>query len=279
MTYRQLPIRIGGRGEGPGRFWRTLRGLDVDRQNRLLAAGDSQIQVFAPGDGRLLARWSTERPVYSVAVAPDGAVYAGEAGQVEIFRNGRLVGKWTDPVLLGRISAIGFGGASEVLVADAKDRCIRRYDARTGKWIANIGKNTRLGGFAVPNGVVDFGVDTATGMIHVANPGKHRVEQYTADDKLLGHIGRFDGNDPAGFTGCCNPTNVTVAPNGNIYTTEKAGPRVKVYRRDGTLRAVIAGETAFDENCKNMDVAVDARGRVYVTDTVRLEILAFEEMS
>src|SRR5512140_1055944 len=131
MTYRQLPIRFGGRGEGPGRFWRTLRGLDVDKQGRLLAAGDSAIQVFAPDDGRLLARWSTEKPVYSVAVAPDGAVFAGEAGQIEIFRNGRLASKWTDPVLLGRISAIGFAGSSEVLVADAKDRCIRRYD-KTG---------------------------------------------------------------------------------------------------------------------------------------------------
>jgi sugar lactone lactonase YvrE len=114
-------------------------------------------------------------------------------------------------------------------------------------------------------------------MIHAANPGKHRIERYTPDDRLLGHIGRFDGIDPAGFGGCCNPTNVAVA-GGRIYVTEKADPRAKVYSLDGGLTAVIAS-TVFDPNCKNMDIAVDGRGRVYVTDTVRREILVFAQQT
>jgi hypothetical protein len=32
----------------------------------------------------------------------------------------------------------------------------------------------------------------------------------------------------------------------------------------------------FDANCKNMDIAVDARGRVYVVDTVKAAIFVFE---
>jgi sugar lactone lactonase YvrE len=116
----------------------------------------------------------------------------------------------------------------------------------------------------------------ADGIIHAANPGKHRVERYTPEDHLLGHIGRFDGLDPSGFSGCCNPTNVTVAGRERIYVTEKAGPRAKVYDFQGKLLSVIA-TVVFDPNCKNMDIAVDTRGRVYVADTVRLEILAFEE--
>ena len=74
---------------------------------------------------------------------------------------------------------------------------------------------------------------------------------------MLGHIGRFDGIDPAGFTGCCNPTNVAI--HDGIYTTEKAGPRVKAYDFSGKLLAVIATDL-FDANCKNMDIAVDSRG-------------------
>jgi hypothetical protein len=35
-------------------------------------------------------------------------------------------------------------------------------------------------------------------------------------------------------------------------------------------------DTAFDSGAKNMDLAVDARGRVYVADTARLEVLVFE---
>jgi len=38
---------------------------------------------------------------------------------------------------------------------------------------------------------------------------------------------------------------------------------------------VIAADV-FDANCKNMSIAVDARGRVYVADTVKLAILVFE---
>jgi hypothetical protein len=93
---------------------------------------------------------------------------------------------------------------------------------------------------------------------------------------LLGHIGRFHGTDPAGFGGCCNPTNVAVRD--RIYVTEKAGPRAKVYDFDGTLQAVIAS-APFDPNCKNMSVAVDGRGVVYVADTVKLAIFAFRPVT
>jgi hypothetical protein len=59
-----------------------------------------------------------------------------------------------------------------------------------------------------------------------------------------------------------------------IFVTEKAGPRAKVYELDGILAGVIA-DHVFDPNCKNMAIAVSTRGRVYVADTARLEILAF----
>jgi hypothetical protein len=123
--------------------------------------------------------------------------------------------------------------------------------------------------------VLDFSVD-AHGVIHAANPGKHRVERYTPDGALLGHIGRFHGTDPAGFTGCCNPTNVAVA--GAIFVTEKAVPRLKAYDFEGNLQAVIAAEV-FDRNCKNMSVAAGAHGRVYAVDTVRNSIFVFEPVT
>ena len=43
------------------------------------------------------------------------------------------------------------------------------------------------------------------GILHVANPGMHRVERYKADGELLGHFGRFDGRDPAGLSGLLQP--------------------------------------------------------------------------
>jgi len=129
-------------------------------------------------------------------------------------------------------------------------------------------------GFNIPNGAVDFAVDRQ-GIIHAANPGKHRVERYTPEGELLGYFGRWDHRNPQGFPGCCNPTNVTVDANGLVYVTEKAGPRAKVYDAAGDLLAVIASDV-FDPNCKNMDLAVDSEGRVYVVDTIHLQIHVFE---
>jgi hypothetical protein len=257
MPYRHVQI-IDGKG--------ALRGIAVDGNGQLYAAGDSEIRVLG-----LNKRWRTSRPAHSVAVASDGTVYAGEIGQIEIFDGaGKLVNTWRDEKLLGRVTAIGFTKAS-VLAGDAADRAIRRFD-RGGKFLNNIGKDNPVNGLLIPNGVVDFAVD-AQGIIYAANPGKHRVERYTAGGELLGHIGRFDGLDPAGFTGCCNPTNVAI--HDGIFTTEKAGPRVKAYDFSGKLLAVIATDL-FDANCKNMDIAVGSDGRVYVVDTVKAAIFVFE---
>jgi hypothetical protein len=261
MQYRHVQT-IEGKG--------ALRGIAVDGHGQLYAAGDSEIKVFDAA-GRLKQRWPTSRPALSVAVTTDGAVYAGQLRQIEIFDDtGKLRNTWRDEKLLGRVTAIGFTKDS-VLAGDAADRAIRRFD-RNGKFLNNIGKDNPVNGLLIPNGVVDFAVD-AQGIVWAANPGKHRVERYTPGGELLGHIGRFDGVDPAGFTGCCNPTNVAVRD--GIYTTEKAGPRVKSYDFSGKLLAVIATDL-FDANCKNMDIAVDARGRVYVVDTVKASILVFD---
>ena len=92
------------------------------------------------------------------------------------------------------------------------------------------------------------------GILHAANPGKHRVERYAPEGELLGQFGRFDGRDPAGFSGCCNPTNVAVTDGGRIWVTEKAGPRAMVYDSSGKLLEVIATRI-FDPNCKNMAIA------------------------
>jgi hypothetical protein len=272
MQYQQVAV-IGGKGPGPGQFRDSLRGIALDPAGNIYAANDSQITVFDAA-GRLRRRWSTSQPAHSVAVAPDGAVYTGQIRQIEIFDSaGKLVHTWRDDALLGRVTAIGFVDA-DVLAGDATSRAIRRFDA-AGKFRNNIGRDNPLNGLLIPNGVVDFGVD-AHGIVHAANPGKHRVERYTPAGELLGHIGHFHGTDPAGFGGCCNPTNVAVRD--RIYVTEKAGPRAKVYNFSGELEAVIAAGV-FDANCKNMSVAVDRRGCVYVGDTVKLAIYVFEPVA
>jgi sugar lactone lactonase YvrE len=263
--------RIGGEGSGDGGFTEALHGIAIDARDRVYVVGDSAVKVFAP-DGGLLRQWKTSEPGLCVAVEDDGHVWVGQWQQVEIYdAEGGLVDTWHDPETLGLITAIDFGG-EDVFLADARARWIRRYD-RKGRLLNNIGDKHRKGGFHIPNGVVDFTID-GKGVLHVANPGMHRVERYTADGESLGYFGRFDGVDPAGFPGCCNPTNLALDPAGRVVVSEKAGPRVKVYDPEGKLLSVVSDD-AFDPGAKNMDVAVDSRGRIYVADTVRLEIRIF----
>jgi sugar lactone lactonase YvrE len=159
-----------------------------------------------------------------------------------------------------------------VLAADATHRCIHRYDKK-GKFINDIGRKPGRKGFLLPNGHLDLCVDTQ-GVICATNSGKHRVERYTLEGELLGHFGKFSGPDPTGFSGCCNPTNVALAPKGTVVVTVKAPPGIKVYDTEGKLLSIIDG-AGFDPNCKNMDVAVDSKGRIYAVDTVRLQICVF----
>jgi sugar lactone lactonase YvrE len=270
MNYR-LERVIDGTGVAGTRFADTLRGLAIDADDQLYAVGDSDVKVFSL-QGDLVRGWRTELTGYSIAAAEDGTVYVGEPGQVELFDvGGKRLKRWRDPDRLGLVTAIGFS-TDNVLLADLKGRCIRRY-GRDGRFLNDIGNDNRMRGFLVPNGHVDFAVDRA-GAVYAPNPGKHRVERYSLAGDLLGHFGRFDSRDPAGFGGCCNPTNIALTRGGQIVVAEKAPPRVKLYTADGQLLAVM-GEKDFDPTCKNMDVAVDAQGRIYVVDTARLRICVF----
>lgn len=270
MGYKKTRV-ISGRGLGPDRFSEALRGITVDKAGLLYAVGDSTVKVFDRA-GKLLKKWRTARPGQCVTVDDDGVVYVGEAGQMEVFDDGgKLITSWRDAERLALVTAIAIYG-DDILVADAQDRCIRRYD-RKGNWHSDIGRDNNTRGFLIPNGQVDFVVDPA-GVIHVANPAKFRIEQYARTGEMLGKFGKFGTRRIEDFQGCCNPTNVTLTKEGHVVVTEKAGPRMKVYSAAGELLAFVGNE-AFDANCKNMDVAADAEGLIYVVDTVRLHICVF----
>jgi hypothetical protein len=236
-------------------------------------AGDEEIRVFTAA-GEPVRRWPTSRPAWSVAIDPEGRIWAGEQERLEVFSaEGRLEETWSDEERFGLITALAVT-ASEVFVADARTRWIHRLGRDRG--LRNhIGDRHRKGGFHIPNGVLDFALDP-NGTVVVANPGMHRVERYRPDGEALGHFGRFGQHDPAGFPGCCNPTNLALGPAGEVVVSEKAGPRVKAYDAEGRLLAVVAGAEDFDPGCKNMDLAVDGEGRIGVLDPVARVLAVYQ---
>ena len=272
MSYR-LARRLAGRGEEAWSFRRELRAVACDGDGNWLLAGDQEVQILTP-EGALVARWPTGSPGWSLTVDGEGRIWVGEQGRIEIFsRDGRLVDSWREGGFLRLVTALAVT-PEEVFVADAGSRWIHRFD-HDRRLRNHIGDRHRKGGFHIPNGVLDFARDE-DGTLVVANPGMHRVERYEADGTPRGFFGRFGQHDPASFPGCCNPTNLALGPGGEIVVSEKAGPRVKVYDRDGELIAVVAGAEQFDAACKNLDLAVDGQGSIGVADTVGLSLAIFE---
>lgn len=255
----------------------------------MYAVGDREVKVFEPG-GRLSRHWNTAKPGQCVSVTADGRIHVGEDGQVESYDGtGTLLTTFRDGARLGLVTAVGRADDC-LLLADAAHRCIRRYD-KAGKWLNDIGTDNNTRGFLMPNGRLDFAVD-ANGVIHVAHPAKFRVERYAADGKRLGHFGKFGTRAIEDFPGCCNPTSLALMSGGRVVVAEKAPARVKVFDAAGRMLAFIGAE-AFDQNSKNMPVAVGVAGkhlhpalpiqrgdgfseRIYVGDTARLHICVFE---
>jgi len=271
IQYHKTAV-ISGRGTGRNQWRTSLTAIVADDTGLVYAAGDREIKVFDSSTGTLRRQWPTLRPGRCVTLDSEGHVYVGEAGQIEVFDTmGKRRDLWRDPDRLGLVTALDFSDDA-IFVGDAKNRCIRRFD-RQRRHQNDIGHDTRTHGFIIPNGQLDFDLDSQ-GIVYAAHSGKHRVEHYSPDGALLGRFGRFGMRDPAHFRGCCNPTNLALTADGNIVVTEKAGPRVKVYDRKGELLSVM-GEKTFDPNCRNMDIATDPLGRIYVTDTVRLQIVVY----
>jgi DNA-binding beta-propeller fold protein YncE len=241
------------------------RSIAVGSDGSLYAAGDSSVIRFnAAGEQQEIR--PQDAPPYCLAVAEDGMVLVGARGAVSVFtKGGKFAARWTVPGKQAYLTSLAATG-NDVWAADAGGRVVYHYD-RSGRLLGRIGeKDAKRGipGLVSPSPYLDVAV-AKDGTVWVANPGHHQLEHYTKDGRLLSAWGKA-GMAIEGFSGCCNPANIALLPDGRIVTAEKSLRRVKVYRADGTFDCVVAGPDAFSAGNGALDVAVDGQGRVYVLD-------------
>jgi len=102
-------------------------------------------------------------------------------------------------------------------------------------------------GFVVYAAPITMTFSTHSGLLYIANPGRHRVDVFTQDGIYQPELsfgepsGRLEG-----FPACCNPIGLAVLDDGRILTVEKGISRIKIYRTDGTLDTVVAGPDVLD---------------------------------
>jgi hypothetical protein len=255
------------------------RGLALGWGDRIHVVGDSIVRVF-DASGAKQQEFPTAGEGTSLGVAPTigggsagpfGESYVATKNRVEIYdAGGHPISTWDafDPNSM--FSSIAVEG-NDVFVADDNLAEVLRCGP-DGKIVARIGRQD-------PGGVIllrspHFDVALNGGLLWITNPGRLRVEAYTFEGKQVVSWGE-PTMDIEGFSGCCNPKDIAFLPTGEVVTSEKGLPRVKVYSRSGKFLCVVAGPESFDPTVHYLDLAVDGKGRVLVLDPVQKKVRIF----
>jgi len=262
-------------------------GSGLERARALAVAPDAAIFVGGTGgirkfsaNGEPALSIPLDKPVYSIALRPNGEILVGQLGQISVLDpSGAELAVWSglpDNLLP---TSIAFAG-EQVFIADAGNRVVLKLDA-AGKKLGVIGARDperNLKGFVVPSPY--FCVRMAPdGLLRIANPGEHQIEAFTLDGDLELAWGK-GSFAVEGFCGCCNPVSFDIFPDGSFVTCEKGLPRVKLYNSAGEFTGLVAGPDAFPEylqaaNAGTTDVlgsgvyaAIDRQARVIILDSV-----------
>jgi DNA-binding beta-propeller fold protein YncE len=133
---------------------------------------------------------------------------------------------------------------------------------RSANVIRTLGADDQLN---FPNGI---GIDAA-GNIYVTDSNNGRLLMYDTNGTVVARVGRGTGAGNLGL-----PRGLAVDPTGRVFVADATGQGVFVYKAptDGSARldflGFFGGEGAADGRFEfPNDVAIDARGRVYVADT------------
>lgn len=263
------------------------RALAFGPAGTLFIAAGKYVSELKP-DGTLLGEIALDGEARCLAAA-DGDLYVGLRGGVEVFNaRGERRAAWETLPPRAYLTSLA-AGANDLFAADAGRRVVLRFD-RSGKLRARLGERDaarNTPGFIVPSPffAVRLGAD---GLLRVTNPGRHRVEFYTADGDFERAWGR-PGAAIEHFCGCCNPVGLALLDDGRVVTFEKGIPRVKVHGPDGAFESVVAGAESFPENARacgpddctlgGLDGAADADGRVYILDFVAGNVRVMERMA
>jgi hypothetical protein len=260
------------------------RRLAVGRGDRLYVATAKGVDIL-DNQGNKVQEIATASPARCVAVAEDDTVYIGLRTHIEVFNaKGQSVASWLQPNRKTWFTGVCVN-ANDVFAADSANRVILRYD-RSGKLIGRVGEKNpdrNIPGLIVPSPYLDVKLGS-DGLLWVNDPGRHRVDVFTANGDL-----EFSWGKPSaaidGFCGCCNPIALVPLADGRCVTCEKGLPRVKIYSNDHTLNCVVAGPEMFRQNGRagqssdradgtlgGLDAAVDSKSNIYVLDLIAGDI-------
>lgn len=250
------------------------RAVAVASDGALWVAGNGVAHRLAVDEaGKVTASLSFPGQAEALALRDDALLVGVGDRVIAVTLAGREPRVWAEPGPGTVVTCIATG-ADVVLVADAGHRRILRYDGTGTLRDTLCEKKEGYGGLIVPSPHLDLAVG-ADGTIYVVNPGRHWVEVRDPSGALQWTWGETSQEMP-GFSGCCNPTDMALLPDGRYVTAEKGIPRVKVYDRQGHFECVVAGPEHLSPGVVGLDVAALPDGRIAVLDPALGAVRVFQ---
>jgi hypothetical protein len=254
-----------------------LYGIATDVNDNLYISGTQKIFVYGVS-GNLKNTIELEGSAYCLTVSDEGKIYLGMADHVEVYDlEGIQLQSWES---LGESSIITSIAVNEnsVYVADAGQKVVDHFNL-SGVLQNKIGerdtKNGKLG-FILPSAYFDLliGRDNE---LWVVNPGIHQLESYRPDGQLISSWKRTS-MQLDGFSGCCNPSHIAMLSDGSFVTSEKGIERVKIHQPTGDFKCLVASPKQFKAGTTDLDLAVDSKDRIYVSDPKKGFVRIFDKI-
>jgi len=251
-----------------------LTAIAVDKNDNIyVSAGKELIKFSSAGSKQKVTKLPGS--ITAIAVADDGTIYAASKAHVKVLDpQMNITATWPD--LGGRAVITSLAVSQErIYIADAGNKVGFGCDLK-GNITQKFGlknEEKRSPGLIIPSPYFDLLLDNDQSL-WLINTGRHSFENYDSDGYLK-RSWEKSASTIEGFSGCCNPTHVTIMPNGNFVTSEKGLVRVKMYSAKGKLLSVIASPSMFADETKGLDLAVDSKGRILVLDPERNEVRIF----
>jgi hypothetical protein len=253
---------------------RIARSMDVHNDEIYLTGENFLMVIYPDGNQKILIPIEGEGECIK---AGDKNILIGFKNTISVFDlSGKLITSWKIESERTIITSIAIKG-DLVFIADAGNRRVLKYNLQGLSLGEFEGKRDQTDGhgFIVPSPYFDLAVNN-DGELWVVNPGQHSMENYTDNGELRGYWTK-SSMEIDGFTGCCNPAEITVLEDGSFITSEKGLVRIKVYSSAGKFLCVVAPPEKFKEQGRAPEVAVDRKGLIYALDFDRNTIRVFEK--
>ncbi|MHC4994700.1 MAG: twin-arginine translocation signal domain-containing protein [Planctomycetota bacterium] len=261
-----------------------FRGITAGAHGEVYLVGDRVLEGY-DHEGHRIVEIELDRPGRCVAIRDDGALLVGFRDHVRVYHTSgeRLT---TYPSLGKQAGITGIATSGDnVFVADAGQKTVWRLD-HTGAVVNKIQPGPN--GFSTPRDFLSVSIGD-DGLVHVNNPGRHRVEAYTFNGQRVATWGDHSRHIE-GFGGCCNPVSRSAMSGGQIVTAERGQPRVKLYDKHGAFVTEVMGPEHFEESravamndqdptCRTggLDVATGADGMIWVLDRATSKVWGMEK--